>query len=371
MFVLPSAFIAPQTEGIKYAGSKLKLLSPILQLIQSVSPKTVLDGFSGTTRVSQALAQQGVAVVANDISVWSQTLGECYLLAKQQPKYYQSLIAHLNATPAVDGWFTKHYGGDANNGEATQKDGLKKPWQTHNTQKLDGIRLEIENLSLNKIDKAVALTSLMLALDKVDNSIGHFVSYLNRWAVRSYLPLQLKTPNIISSVAQHKVTRGDVFAIAPKTKVDLAYYDPPYGSGNAKMPPSRIRYAAYYHLWTTVCLFDSPPLFGKAKRRTDTSDSIAASEFEEFRKDENGDFIAIRTVEKLIQTTAADKILLSYSPGNPTADKELNSVLLRNGKLIKTVAIDYKKNVMADMIRGGEWQKEAKPHREFLFLLQK
>src|SRR5713101_6967338 len=34
---------APQTEGIKYAGSKLKLLPYILQLVQKVKPRTVND----------------------------------------------------------------------------------------------------------------------------------------------------------------------------------------------------------------------------------------------------------------------------------------------------------------------------------------
>ena len=33
------------TEGIKYAGSKLKLLPHILRLAQKVQPQTVFDGF--------------------------------------------------------------------------------------------------------------------------------------------------------------------------------------------------------------------------------------------------------------------------------------------------------------------------------------
>src|SRR5215207_9700194 len=61
----------PPTEGIKYAGSKLKLLPHILELAARVEPKTVFDGFAGTTRVSQALAQCGYRVIANDIAAWS------------------------------------------------------------------------------------------------------------------------------------------------------------------------------------------------------------------------------------------------------------------------------------------------------------
>jgi len=107
---------APATEGIKYAGSKLKLLPHILQLVNKVNPKTVLDGFAGTTRVSQALALTGRRVLANDISTWSRIFGTCYLLNAHPPEHYQPILDHLNRLPGTDGWFTEHYGGDANAG---------------------------------------------------------------------------------------------------------------------------------------------------------------------------------------------------------------------------------------------------------------
>jgi adenine-specific DNA-methyltransferase len=67
----------PRTQGIKYAGSKLKLLPRILNLIGRTDAKVILDGFSGSTRVSQALAQSGYTVTSNDIAVWSETLARC------------------------------------------------------------------------------------------------------------------------------------------------------------------------------------------------------------------------------------------------------------------------------------------------------
>src|SRR4030042_2746417 len=109
---------APPTEGVKYAGSKLKLLPYILRLIKKVDAETVLDGFSGTTRVSQALAKSGYQVLSNDIAVWSEVFGACYLLNKKKPTEYQQLIDHLNAVKPVDGWFTEHYGGQPNGGRA-------------------------------------------------------------------------------------------------------------------------------------------------------------------------------------------------------------------------------------------------------------
>jgi adenine-specific DNA-methyltransferase len=362
----------PTTEGIKYAGSKLKLLPYILQLIRKVNAKTILDGFSGTTRVSQALAKSGYKVMSNDIAVWSEVFGTCYLLNKKTPAEYQGLIEHLNKVKPIDGWFTEHYGGQPNGGRAIQADGFKKPWQIHNTRKLDAIREEIDRLSLPPVDKAVALTSLILALDEVDSTLGHFVSYLQDWSPRSYNELILKVPDVFVNEKEHKVFRKDIFDLVKEIGADLAYFDPPYGSNNEKMPPSRVRYASYYHLWTTICLNDKPKLFGKAKRRKDTSDVVAASVFEEFRRSSSGKFIAVEAIERLIKSTNARWILLSYSSGGRATAEELNQVLTETGKILDFIEVDYKKNVMAEMKWTNEWLHDLQqPHREFLFLIEK
>jgi adenine-specific DNA-methyltransferase len=363
---------APPTEGVKYAGSKLKLLPYILRLIRKVDAKIILDGFSGTTRVSQSLAKSGYQVLSNDIAVWSEVFGTCYLLNKKKRAEYQELIEHLNAVRSINGWFTEHYGGQPNGGRAIQVDGLKKPWQVHNTRKLDAIREEIDRLSLPAVDKAVALTSLILALDEVDSTLGHFVSYLQDWSPRSYNELFLKVPNVFVNEKEHKVFRKDIFDLAKDVSAEIAYFDPPYGSNNEKMPPSRVRYASYYHLWTTICLNDRPKLFGKAKRREDTSDVVAASVFEEFRRNRNGRFMAVEAIERLIKSTNARWILLSYSSGGRATVQELNEVLSECGTILDFIEVDYKKNVMAEMKWTNEWTHDSEQsHREFLFLIEK
>ncbi len=362
----------PETEGIKYAGSKLKLVPHILQLANQVDAQTVLDGFSGTTRVSQAFAKSGYNVICNDLSAWSKIFGTCYLINKKLPIEYKELIDHLNSVSPIDGWFTEHYGGMPNGGCAVQQDGLKKPWQVHNTRKLDAIREEIEILGLDVVDKAVVLTSLILALDQVDSSLGHYVSYLKDWSPRSYNELVLKVPKIFSSPGEHQVFRSDIFDLVPSISVDLAYFDPPYGSNNEKMPPSRVRYASYYHVWTSLCLFDKPPLFGKAKRRKDTSDKVAISVFEEFRRNSSGGYIAVDAIEKLIKATQARWIILSYSSGGRATTEELNDVIQSNGKILDVVKIDYKKNIMSGMTWTNEWLRDDEvTNREFLFLIEK
>ena len=362
----------PSTQGIKYAGSKLKLLTYILDLVRQTGAKTVLDGFSGSTRVSQAFAKSGYKVICNDIAVWSEIFARCYLQNQRPESDYAALIRCLNEVSPKDGWFTEHYGGEPNDGNAIQPDGLKKPWQIHNTRKLDGIREEIDRLSLSPTEQAVALTSLILALDRVDNTIGHFVSYLNAWSPRSYNDLVLQVPQVFVAHQKNEVVRGDVFEICSRD-ADLAYFDPPYGSNNEKMPPSRVRYAAYYHVWTTVCLNDFPELFGKAKRRIDTSDKVASSVFEEFKRNHlTGRFLAVEALERLIRSTAARWVILSYSSGGRGTAEEINQVLSENGKVVDVIKVDYKRNVMAGMKWTHEWLRETESRNyEFLFLIDK
>ena len=356
----------PQTEGIKYAGSKLKLIPQILKLARKVDARNVFDAFSGTTRVSQAFAKRGYDVICNDQAVWSEVFGKCYLSGRECAKY-QSLIDHLNGLPPKDGWFTEFYGGDPQ-----KEGGPKRPWQVHNTRKLDSIREEIDRIGLDPLERSVAITSLIMALDQVDSTLGHFASYLREWSPRSYKRIYLRIPAIAGNggAAGHCVLRKDVFDLMDSVETDLAYFDPPYGSNNEKMPPSRVRYASYYHVWTTICLNDKPRLFGRANRRADTSDTVAISPFEDFRTDGKGRFIAVEAIHKLLTSSRSKHIILSYSSGGRATSAQLNEVIQSCGRLLETMEIDYKRNVMAEMKWTNEWLRDAEaPNREFLFLI--
>lgn len=353
-----------KTEGINYAGSKLKLIPYIMEMVSELRGiDTVLDGFSGSTRVSQALALNGFEVTSNDISDWSEVFGNCYLKASQSDSYYKSLIDHLNGLNGYEGWFTTHYGGSVTDS--------KKPFRIHNTMKLDVIRAEIDRLNLSFEDKCVALTSLIQALDRVDNTLGHYAAYLSKWSVRSAKEMQLKVPAIVRSEKNHKVIKGDIFDTVAQHSFDLAYLDPPYGSNNEKMPPSRIRYAAYYHLWTTIIRNDKPEIFGKVNRRSDTRDGLSASVFEEFRKNKNGDFIAMDALRKLIQQTNARYIVLSYSSGGRATQEQLLHIISENAKLIDVKKIDYRKNIMSTLRSTNEWISNDEKHQEYIFLMEK
>lgn len=353
-----------RTEGIKYSGSKKKIIPHIARLVSRLNGvKDVFDGFAGTTRVSQAFAQMGYNTTAGDISVWSEVFATCYLKALKADSFYAEIIDHLNGLRGIDGWFSEHYGSD---------DTLRKrPFRLKNTRKLDAVREEIERLNLAWEDKCVVLTSLILALDKVDNTLGHFSAYLSGWATRSFNDLTLKLPQRFALTSNNAVVRGDVFDTIKNRTFDLTYFDPPYGSNNEKMPSSRVRYASYYHIWKTVILNDRPSLFGKANRREDTRDSVSASVFEEFRKDNDNRFVAMKALDTLIRNTQSRYILLSYSSGGRATKKELVDILASSGKLLEAIEIEHRQNIQAKMRWTEEWVNSDGKHKEYLFLLEK
>ena len=363
---LPATLFAatPRTQSIKYVGSKLKILPYILNIIDRLDDVCkVLDGFSGSTRVSQAFAQRGYEVTANDVAIWSEVFATCYLKSKKDDAFYQDILDHLNGLNGYDGWYTEKYGAETS--------GSKKPFQAKNTRKLDAIRDEIEKLNLAWEDKCVMLTSLIYALDRVDSTLGHYASYLSKWSPRSYKDLILKLPERFQHNGKHRVLRNDIFNIVTTGEYDLAYFDPPYGSNNEKMPPSRVRYAAYYHIWTTIIKHDKPDVFGKVNRRTDSKDLVHPSLFEEFRKDEDDKYIAMRALHKLMENTKARYILLSYSSGGRTTKKELNNIIDEIGTLLEFIEINYKRNVMANMRWTNDWINDNGKHCEYLFLIRK
>lgn len=359
------ASFIPSTEGIKYAGSKLKIIPYIVSFLTELSGvQSVLDGFSGSTRVSQAFSQLGYDTTSNDISVWSEVFANCYLVADKSPKYYQEIIDYLNSLKGYEGWFSKYYGG-------TETD-TKKPFQLKNTMKLDAIRDEIDKLDLCILDKSVILTSLIYALDSVDSTLGHYVSYLSAWSTRSYNDLKMILPRKFKIKTKNKVIKDDIFNTIKNEYFDLAYFDPPYGSNNEKMPPSRVRYNSYYHIWTSVVLNDKPKVFGKACRRVDSRDTVNPSVFEEYKKDSAGKFIAMNALNDLINKTNAHYILLSYSSGGRATKQELIDIFTLNGRLKKMIEIDYKKNVMSNMSWTNKWiNSDNEKNKEYLFLLEK
>lgn len=357
-----------QTEGIRYMGSKRTLIPFIHEALRGLPINTVLDGFSGSTRVSQFFKKAGYSVHANDVAAYSSIFGTAYLINNDtNPDDIATKIKYLNAIAPVDGFFTEAYGGtDDGAGNVVAIDGKKKPFQVKNTRKVDAIRPEIDRIAANETERCILLTSLILALDKVENTLGHQVSYLSKWGPRSYEDIVLTLPKLISGSRTYQTTQLDVSSI--RGQYDLAYFDPPYNTNNTVTASTRVRYASYYHLWTTLVKNDSPAVVGAANRRYDcSSDRLpgAITSYESTRSE-----IVEAEIERLLRGANAQFVLFSYSNKGKIQPQKIANIMSALGRVTVNM-FDHKENVQKALTINNLWPGDGSQNYEYLFLLEK
>lgn len=359
------------TEGIRYTGSKREIIPRIMEMVGKYCPtvETVLDACAGTTRVSQAFRKHNYKVTANDLASYTQVFGRCYLRNERPREYYQPWIDHLNGLLGIDGWFTENYGGVVTThigGNAIQLDGTKRPWQAHNTRKLDAILQEIPRLTTDIVERSVLLTSTILAMDKVDNTMGHQVAYLKTWPKRSYDSIHVSVPSLIPTGQACSVSQRSILDIPEH--YDLVYIDPPYGTNNQKTKTTRVRYRSYYHLWTTVCENDQPSLHGSALRRHDASSDSLPEGISIF---ESTDHQTVYTAtENLIRGLQSKYILFSYANKAKLSEQDLRKIF-GEYKIHEFAIFDHKENAMKHATINADWLGDQKPNKEFLILVEK
>ncbi|MBX3134265.1 MAG: DNA adenine methylase [Gemmatimonadaceae bacterium] len=235
---------------IKYLGSKRRLVPRIVALAQAIpGARRALDLFTGTTRVAQGLKRAGLHVTANDLASYSEVLAQAYIQADARTLRHDALAAmleELNALPGVRGYFTRTFCEDA------------RYVQPANGMRVDAIRTRIETITDDATERAVLLTALLEATDRVDSTTGLQMAYLKEWSARSHRPLRLRMPNLLPGAGV--ALRRDATQAVRGGRYDVAYLDPPYNQHS---------YYRNYHVWETLVRGDAPPTYGIANKRED------------------------------------------------------------------------------------------------------
>ncbi len=340
-----------ETDGIKYIGSKRKIIPYIVEEIRKHNAESVLDLFAGTTRVGQALKKEGFIVGSNDLASYSYAFGKTYLEFNDITKIDElnKKIRHLNNVLPVDGFLTQHYAGGA------YSLGKQNPimfFQRKNTMKADAIRDEIDNIAVTEsLEWYILITSLILALDKVDNTVGVQQAFLKHsWAKRAENDLTLQLPKLICG-KEGKVYREDANVLVDSVNYDLTYIDPPYTSHN---------YATYYHIHDSVVRWDNPTVKGMVNSPT----MVGKSKY-------NSKATVQDSFEDLIRKIGSRIVLISYNDEGLIPYNDLVEILSKHGKL-SIRRIEYKRNIMHKI---GNVQKKGKigkdKNTELLFTLIK
>lgn len=238
---------------IKYIGSKRIFVNQIVSIAQRFpEAQTVIDLFSGTSRVGHGLKVAGYRVLANDNMSYAHALATCYVQADEEDVEREAklLIEELNRIPGEAGYFTDTF--------CIQS----RFFQPKNGERVDAIREAIERKSLHPELKAVLLVSLMEAADRVDSTAGLQMAYLKAWAPRAHNRLELRMPAVVPRAKHGKGAAygEDVFEALSHLSGDIAYIDPPYNQHS---------YLGNYHVWESLIRWDKPKVYGVACKRTD------------------------------------------------------------------------------------------------------
>ena len=308
---------------IKYLGSKRTMVPHILALVERLPDvRRVCDLFTGTTRVAQALKESGYFVIANDLATYSHVMSRAFIEADANNQDIAKLLRwrdDLNELPAERGYITRTFCEES------------RFFHPKNGARIDSIRTEIDRLDATPHERAVLLTSLMLAADRVDSTTGLQMAYLKSWAPRALNDLELRLPRLLPGAG--KATQEDAVAFVEgggTRDVDLTYIDPPYNQHS---------YFGNYHIWETLMRNDAPEAYGVARKRSDTRQNRSAF---------NSKRAFNEAFERTILGTQSRFLLVSFSnEGYITAD-EMRRLLAEKGHVAQ-VDVDFKRYVGAQI----------------------
>ncbi len=334
---------------IKYIGSKRTLVPRILAYAKAIRERTgassCCDMFTGTTRVAQALKRAHFQVTANDLASYSEVLAIAYIEAdadKHRGPLTAAKIGHLNALPGRDGYFTRTFCVDS------------RYFQPGNGRRIDAIREEIERIADDRVERAILLTSLLEAADRVDSTTGLQMAYLKDWAPRSFNAMELRMPLLIPGAGT--ALREDANAlVATMAPVDIAYLDPPYNQHS---------YYSNYHIWETLVRNDTPESYGVARKRIDCRVT---------KSDYNAKGRSWAAFESLVRTIRAKHLIVSFSNEGYFAHDDLVTLLESTFGEVEAVPVDFRRYVGAQIgIHNPKGEKVGQvshlTNREYLFV---
>lgn len=339
---------------IKYIGSKRTLVPVILEAIRRAgNGRSVIDLFSGTSRVGHALKGAGYRVLSNDHNAYAATLARCYVEADAEDVLEDAskLVREFNALKGSPGYFTDTFCVRS------------RFFQPKNGERVDAIREAITAKGLGAELEAVMLVSLMEAADRVDSTTGLQMAYLKAWAARAHNDLELRVPSVLPRAASGKgqATALDALDAAQELEADVAYLDPPYNQHS---------YIGNYHVWESLVRWDKPAVYGIACKRIDVR---------ERRSVFNSRPRFAEAMRRLLGAIRAKVLVVSFNNEGYLAREEMEGMLASlwdNEGKVTTIENDFKRYVGAQIgIHNPQGQKVGKVghlrNKEFLYVVSR
>ena len=235
----------------RYIGSKARMLNFIDEVIkkEKIEFSSFFDLFGGTGIVGDYFNNQKTKVYVNDL------LKSNYLsyLAwfgndKLDKKKLEDIINKYNSLKNLkDNYFSINFGDTY--------------FSKNNCKRIGYIREDIENKYLNNEintrERAILITSLLYAMDKIANTVGHYDAYRKNGDLDKKLELCMLDLKSNTNNKNNKIFNEDANELVRNIKADIVYIDPPYNSR---------QYSDAYHLLENVATWEKQEVFGVAKK---------------------------------------------------------------------------------------------------------
>lgn len=278
----------------RFLGNKYKLLGFIEDIVNEKCNGfgVFCDIFAGTGVVGERFNEKNIKVIANDFLASNYMPLKAFLgTSKISFEEIEKKINLLNGLESNDdNYFSEHFG--------------KTYFTLENARKIGAIREKINEIAKNENEKAVLITALLYAVDKVANTVGHYDAY--RKKLDTVQTLRLLIPDFEpENNSNNEIYNEDANQLIRKISCDVLYIDPPYNSR---------QYSDAYHLLENLVTWRKPSVHGMAKKMDRShikSDYCLQS--------------ASRAFSDLISNANCKHILLSYNNTGESKNERSNA----------------------------------------------
>ncbi len=305
----------------RYLGNKYKLLPFITSVVSNECNgiQSIADIFAGTGAVSSAFTDK--IIITNDL-MYSNYICNFAWFGNEayNPQTIIDYIVYYNSLCDIeDNYMTDNFANTYFSRDDCAKIGYIR----------EDIEQNYKKKNINQRERALLITSLLYAMDKIAKTCGHYDAY--RKGAEFDKTLELFAPTAeINNNPDNQCYNMDANELVKSINVDLVYIDPPYNSR---------QYCDAYHLLENVARWEKPEVFGVARKMDRSS-----------MKSKYCTRSATQAFESLIKDINAKYILLSYNnmaeKGNDRSNAKISDDdimrILKSKGSIKVFSESYK-----------------------------
>ena len=235
----------------RYIGSKARMIDSIDKVLkkEKIEYSSFLDLFGGTGIVGDHFNNQSTKVYVNDLLKSNYISYQAWFGNEKidKKKLINYIEKYNNLKDLNENYFSINFSDTY--------------FSKFNCKKIGYIRENIENEyinnNLNLRERAILITSLLYAMDKIANTVGHYDAYRKNGTLDKELELFMLDLKSNQNNKNNKIFNEDSNELVKNLKADVVYIDPPYNSR---------QYSDAYHLLENVATWEKQEVFGVAKK---------------------------------------------------------------------------------------------------------